>query len=118
MNRWIRLTTKRAVWILAAGAILTIVAASWGLGVFKHLSNGGFDDPTSSSAKAAAIVAREFPAEQIDLIVLFTSHSPVLSGPSAQSSLRQDISKLAAAPGVSHVTSILNAPSPALISKG
>jgi uncharacterized membrane protein YdfJ with MMPL/SSD domain len=117
MNKWIYLTTKQAVWILAAGIILAAVAATWGLGVFKHLSSGGFDDAQSSSAKSATIIAREFPTKQTDLIVLFTSPSLPIADSRVLPLLRAQVDKISSTSGVSHVTSVVGLLLPSLVSR-
>ena len=56
--------------IVAIAVLVMIGAAAFGIPVANSLSAGGFQDPTSESAKAAQLLADKF--EQSDLQLLFT----------------------------------------------
>jgi uncharacterized membrane protein YdfJ with MMPL/SSD domain len=51
MYRWGSFVARRAWLVFTAGLALVAAAAVFGLGVFGHLGNGGFDDPGTDSAK-------------------------------------------------------------------
>lgn len=117
MNWWVNLVTKRPVWILGIAAGVVALAGAWGLGVFGHLSDGGFEDPNSSSAQAAEVIAREFPSKDTDLVVLFTARSGKIADPAITAAIKDDLAKLAATPGVQQVTSTFSTPAPSFNSK-
>ncbi len=117
MNSWIKLITKRPVWVILAGLLLTIMAATWGLKVFSHLSSGGFDDPKSSSYRAAEIVSREFATRHTDLVVLFTASDQRVDAPATAAKIKTEVDKIAAADGVKSVVSVFTAPLPSFTSK-
>ena len=55
-------------------ALLVMVAAGiFGLPVTKTLSAGGFNDPSSQSAKASALLVDKFHQSDTDLIITVTS---------------------------------------------
>src|SRR5437868_6491332 len=105
MKRWTSLVTKHPIWILVMGGLIVALAGVWGLGVFKHLSNGGFEDPDSSSIKSRDIIARELPSKRTDLIVLFTSHWAGVIDPRVSAVIKDDLTTLSNAPGVTQVVS-------------
>ena len=66
-------TVRRRVPILALAALFVIVSAVLGGGVVSRLSSGGFDDPGSESATAAAALADRFDAGPSDLVLVVGS---------------------------------------------
>lgn len=75
MFAWWSSTVIRARWLVLAGAlVVAVVGVVWGSGVFGSLTNGGFDDPASDSAKVQQIAAR-LGAQSPDVVVLYSSRS-------------------------------------------
>ena len=58
-----QLIVTRARLILALGVIALAVSAVLGVGVFGKLLNGGFDDPSSASSRATALLNQKFGGE-------------------------------------------------------
>jgi RND superfamily putative drug exporter len=52
---------------------VVLAAAAYGIGVFAHLSNGGFDDPATDSAKELVLEQATFPGRETDLVVVYSS---------------------------------------------
>jgi RND superfamily putative drug exporter len=91
--------------VLIAGLLATVLAGITGLGVFGSLSDGGFEDPESESARATALVTETFGATQADVLVLY-SHPDGLrvDEPAFERSVRQTVSALPASDVVSALT--------------
>jgi RND superfamily putative drug exporter len=91
--------------VLIAGLLATVLAGITGLGVFGSLSDGGFEDPESESARATALVTETFGATQADVLVLY-SHPDGLrvDEPAFERSVRQTVSALPASDVVSAPT--------------
>jgi len=101
-------------------ALLVMVATGiFGIPVTKSLSAGGFQDPTSESAKASRMLVDKFGQGDMELILSVTSDGGVQGSESR--AVAEDIAaKLQASPHVASVTSAWTAPpsaTPALVSK-
>jgi RND superfamily putative drug exporter len=83
--------------VLIAGLLATVLAGITGLGVFGSLSDGGFEDPESESARATALVTETFGATQADVLVLY-SHPDGrrVDEPAFERAVRQTVSALPA----------------------
>jgi RND superfamily putative drug exporter len=77
------------------GLVATVIAGATGLGVFGSLSDGGFEDPESESARATALVAETFGATQADVLVLY-SHPDGLpvDDPAFEAAVRETVRAL------------------------
>ncbi|HEX3082262.1 MAG TPA: MMPL family transporter [Candidatus Saccharimonadia bacterium] len=117
MKWWANLVIRRPMWVLAAGVLLVAAAGAWGVGVFGHLSSGGFDDPSASSYKALNLITKEFPHQHTDVVVLFTSHNGPLTDPKVAAVVKADVAKIRNAAGVTTVTDWFTVPVPALLSR-
>jgi len=63
-------------WVIPAALIFLPVAGVLGAGVAKHLSAGGFENPSSESARAADALVKRFPsAGEPDFVVLVVAKS-------------------------------------------
>ena len=91
-------------------ALLVMVAAGiFGLPVTKTLSAGGFNDPSSQSAKASALLADKFHQSDTDLIITVTSEGGVHSA-AAQAVAGQVVALLKESPYVADLSSAWTAP--------
>jgi len=83
--RWAGVLVRRARVTIAAGLLVVIAAAAYGLviggGVFGHLGNGGFDDPSSQSARERTQEKALFGNKNVDLVVLYRSKDHVVTDP-------------------------------------
>jgi RND superfamily putative drug exporter len=64
-----QLVVRRARLVLALSAVVLIVSALSGVSVFSRLLSGGFDDPSSASSQAKALLDQHFGGEP-DMIFL------------------------------------------------
>ena len=65
IDRWGELVGRRALAVLLLGVMLTLGAGAFGAGVFDSLSQGGFDDASSESARELAAVLETATAEAL-----------------------------------------------------
>lgn len=105
--------------IIAVAVLVMVACGIFGIPVAKHLSAGGFQDPTSESAQATQLLVDKFGQGDMDLIISVTSDAGAQS-PAARAVGTDIASQLKASPYVADVTSVWTAPqsaAPALISK-
>ena len=115
MQSWGHLVARRAKTVLGAGLALVVVAAVYGLGVFGSLSNGGFDDPASESARSFATEHATFASHDADIVIIYSSPSMRVSDPAFRESVLKVISGLPKG-SARRVTTWYQTPSPTLIS--
>ena len=61
---------RRPVFVLTLAAV--IAAGVWGMGVFGRLTEGGYNDPNSESARAAEVAQEALGAQGGDVVVIYT----------------------------------------------
>ncbi len=98
------------------GLALVAAAAVFGLGVFGSLSNGGFDDPASESARSLAKEHATFVSHDSDIVAIYSSPSLKVSDPSFKASVSGVLTGLPKE-AVQRVTTWYEQPSPTLVSK-
>ncbi|WP_341927795.1 MMPL family transporter [Nocardioides psychrotolerans] len=81
IERWGDLVARRARAVLLAGVALAIAAAVYGIGVFDSLSQGGFDDPGSESARELALEQETFGNKSVDVVAIYSSEDLTASDP-------------------------------------
>ncbi len=116
MQTWGRVVAERAWAVLIGGLALVAAAAVFGLGVFGSLSNGGFDDRASESARSLAKEHATFTSHDADIVVIYSSPSMKVSDPAFRESVSNVIRGLPKG-STSRVTSWYQTPSPTLVSK-
>ena len=116
MQTWGRLVARRAWTVLIVGLVLVAAAAVFGLGVFGSLSNGGFDDPASESARSLAKEHATFTGHDADIVVIYSSASMKVSDPAFRASVSKVIRGLPKG-SIQRVTSWYQTPSPTLVSR-
>ena len=93
-----------------------LAAGFFGIPAATSLSAGGFVDPTSESARAAATLAEKFNQGDMELVFLLTSAGEAMDGP-ARATGTEIAQQLSQSPDVSQVTSPWDAhPAPGLLS--
>lgn len=105
--------------IVAIAALVMVACGVFGIPVAKHLSAGGFQDPTSESAQATALLVNKFGQGDMELVISVTADGGIQS-PAARSVGTDIAEQLAASPHVAQVTSAWTAPqsaAPALVSR-
>jgi RND superfamily putative drug exporter len=115
MQTWGRLVARRARTVLVVGLVLVAAAAVFGLGVFGSLSNGGFDDPVSESARSLVKEHATFASHDADIVIIYSSPSMKVSDPAFQASVTNVIKGLPKG-STQRVTTWYQTPSPTLIS--
>lgn len=73
-NALVAVTIRFRKLLLAVTVVGALASTLWGIGVFDRLASGGFDDPASESAQAAAHLDDELGRADADLI--YTIDSP------------------------------------------
>lgn len=105
--------------IIAIAVLVMVGCGIFGIPVAKHLSAGGFQDPTSESAKATQLLVDTF--EQGDMELILSVHSDEgAQSPRVRAVGEELVAELRASPSVVGVTSLWSAPptaAPALISE-
>jgi uncharacterized membrane protein YdfJ with MMPL/SSD domain len=76
-----RFAYRRRWLVLAAAVAFLAVAVAWGTGVFGRLTSGGFEDPGSQSARAAAVAAADLGRDDADVVVLYRSADRTVDDP-------------------------------------
>ncbi|MGE2723265.1 MMPL family transporter [Mycolicibacterium pulveris] len=105
--------------IIAVAVLIMVACAIFGVPVLKHLSAGGFADPTSESAQANRMLVDKFGQGDMELLISVTADDGALSPP-ARAVATDIAAQLQASPHVVQVVSAWTAPqpaAPALISK-
>ncbi len=104
---------RRAKLVLTAGALVLIVFGMVGAGAFGKLKAGGFEDPGSDSAKAAAISGAHFPPDP-NLVLVVTPADGRLDSAATEAGGLALTRELAAQPDVTVVGSYWQTRAPAL----
>jgi len=115
MQTWGQSVARRAWAVLIGGMALVAAAAVFGLGVFGSLSNGGFEDPASQSARSLSAEHATFKSHDADVVVIYSSPTLKVSDPAFQASVSNVVAGLPRG-AVQRVSSWYQTPSPALVS--
>ncbi|MGV0745402.1 MMPL family transporter [Mycolicibacterium sp. XJ870] len=97
--------------ILVLSALVMVAAGIFGVPVANNLSAGGFQDPTSESAKATQLLAEKFSRGDMQLVISVTADHP--DSAAARTTGTEIAGQLDASPYVTEVTSAWTAPPPA-----
>jgi putative drug exporter of the RND superfamily len=102
--------------IIGIAMLLMIAAGVFGIPAATNLSAGGFVDPTSESARAAATLAEKFHQGDMELVLLLTSAGDASDGPARAVGIELT-QQLSQSPYVSRVRSPWDGqPAPGLVS--
>jgi RND superfamily putative drug exporter len=94
MDVWGRFVGRRAWAVLITGIVVVIAAGAFGLGVFGQLSQGGFDDPASESARELALEQATFGGHEADVIAIYSSPTLHVDDPAFKSAVEGTIAAL------------------------
>lgn len=106
--------------VLAVAALAMVAAGIFGIPVAKSLSAGGFQDPTSESARATQLLSDKFARGDMQLVISVTDDNAGAQSPAARAAGADIAAQLKASPFVTEVSSAWTVPAPAaatLISK-
>ncbi|MDG4666121.1 MMPL family transporter [Mycobacterium sp. 236(2023)] len=95
--------------VLAVALLIMVGCGIFGIPVATHLSAGGFQDPTSESARATALLVDKFDQGDMDLVISVTSDDG-FDSPAAREAGTDLTARLAESPHVGAVTSAWTAP--------
>ncbi|WP_244930914.1 MMPL family transporter [Nocardioides sp. W7] len=73
IERWGAFVGRRALTVLLAGLAVALAAGVFGIGVFDHLSQGGFDDRRSESSRELRVEQDTFGNRSLDVIAIYSS---------------------------------------------
>ena len=93
-ERWGHTVHSSRVAILASGVVFLVGAALWGTGVFGALSDGGFEDPDSESARTAALADERFGRTSVDVVVLYEHSELSVDDPAFRDAVTTTLSGL------------------------
>ncbi|MEV4532223.1 MMPL family transporter [Asanoa sp. NPDC049518] len=113
---WGRAVVRFRWLVLAAAAVLVLVGAAWGTGVFGALTGGGFDDPKSESTQFRDRTIAELGSQDIDVLVLYSDPAATVDDPGFRDPVTATLARVRALPEVATVTSFYDTQSPALVS--
>ncbi|KWX69109.1 MMPL family transporter [Mycobacterium sp. NAZ190054] len=107
--------------ILVVALLIMVACGVFGVPVARHLSAGGFQDPTSESARATGLLVDKFGQGDMELLISVTDDTSErgAQSPSARAVGEDLVGRLDASPHVGSVTSAWTAPpsaAPALVS--
>jgi RND superfamily putative drug exporter len=91
LNRWTTILLDRARLVIALGIVATIAAATYGLGVFDSLGQGGFDDPKTDASKELAHEQAVFGNQNVDVIALYRSKTLTVDDPAFRQQVEQTL---------------------------
>ncbi|CCH35721.1 MMPL family transporter [Actinosynnema sp. NPDC047251] len=77
---WGSLAYRRRWVVLIATVVLAVAGGVWGLGVFDKLSQGGYDAPSSESARANQVAQDAFGRQGGDVVVVYDTVDPAQLG--------------------------------------
>ncbi|MGV0785241.1 MMPL family transporter [Mycolicibacterium sp. XJ775] len=106
--------------VLVVAALAMVAAGIFGIPVAKSLSAGGFQDPTSESARATQLLSDKFARGDMQLVISVTDDNAGAQSPAARAAGADIAAQLKASPFVTEVSSAWTVPAPAaatLISK-
>jgi RND superfamily putative drug exporter len=97
----------RRWWVLAFSAVFFIGAGAYGGDVAKHLTNGGFSDPSAESSRAERYLSENLGSGPPNVVLLVKSARPGVSvdDPAVAAEGRAITAELAATPGVTESVS-------------
>jgi RND superfamily putative drug exporter len=95
IERWGAFVARRALAVLLAGLAVAFAAGAYGFGVFDHLSQGGFDDKSSQSARELQAERDTFGNKFVDVVAIYTSRDLLASDPEFRTDVEQVVSGLA-----------------------
>jgi len=115
-ERWGHRVHRFRLHILALGVAFLAGAGLWGSGVFGALSDGGFEDPDSESARASALADERIGRASVDVVVLYEDPDLTVDDPQFRDAVTQTLSALPSAE-VARTVSYYDTRSPAFVSQ-
>lgn len=104
-----RLAIRAPRRIVLAAALVAVATALFGIPVARHLSAGGFQDPTSESAQAARLLSEKFGQSDQQLLLTVTDPDGA-TAPAARAAGTDIVATLTGSPHVMQVSSPWTSP--------
>ncbi|MET0145609.1 MAG: MMPL family transporter [Ilumatobacteraceae bacterium] len=105
LTRLGRFTVRRRRLVLALTATFMVVAAVLGTRAFGVLTDGGFDDPGSQSARADALLDEHFGAREPNVVLVVTATAGDVDAPGVTAAAAELVDTIAGVDDVDDVTS-------------
>jgi trehalose monomycolate/heme transporter len=80
--------------VVAAALVFLVFAGVWGTGVFARMTGGGFEDPGSESARAAAVAAEKLGRDEADVVVVYRSATATVDDPRFEQAVTRTLEAL------------------------
>jgi len=116
LDRWGGFVARRAVLVLVAAILVTVGAAAYGSGVFDSLSQGGFDDHGSESARELDAERATFGNRSVDVVAIYSSDDLTASDPQFRAAVEDVVDGLPSG-AVAQVVPYWAAPDAGLVSR-
>jgi trehalose monomycolate/heme transporter len=94
LSRWTTVLLDRARLVVVVGIVATIAAATYGLGVFDSLGQGGFDDPHTDSQRELAREQAVFGNKNVDVIAIYRSKTLTADQPEFKQKVEQTLADI------------------------
>ncbi|MGY2876833.1 trehalose monomycolate/heme transporter [Marmoricola sp. URHA0025 HA25] len=115
LNRWTTILLDRARVVLALAIVATIAAATYGLGVFDSLGQGGFDDPHTDASRELAREQAVFGNKSVDVVAIYRSRTMTADDPAFEREVQQTLAGIPKGTATSVITA-WDTKDPAMIS--
>jgi uncharacterized membrane protein YdfJ with MMPL/SSD domain len=92
--RWGHVVARRAARTLLVSLLVLLGAGVFGAGVFDSLSNGGFDDPGSESARELALERETFGNRGVDVVAIYSHDTLAPGDPAFETEVRERVDAL------------------------
>ena len=94
IERWADLVARRARAVVLLGVLVAVGAASYGIGVFDALSQGGFDDASSESGRELRLEQDTFGNRSVDVVAIFSSDTLAADDQAFEDAVRATVAGL------------------------
>ena len=94
IERWGAFVARRSLAVLLAGLVVAVAAAAYGFGVFDSLSQGGFDDKDSESARELALEQDTFGNQGVNVVAIYSSEDLTASDPEFRAEVQRIVGGL------------------------
>ena len=115
IDRWGTFLGRRPLAVLVAGLFITAAAVVYGMGVFDSLSQGGFDDPGSESARELRMEEQTFGNQAIDAIAIYSDPTSSADDPAFRDRVEAAIAQIPP-DAVSQIVSYYDTQDPSMVS--
>jgi uncharacterized membrane protein YdfJ with MMPL/SSD domain len=75
--------------VLAATAVFAVFSGIWGSGLFSDVSESGFEDPDSESARATRVLEEELGHDGVDLVAVYRSDEIQVDNPTFAAAIQR-----------------------------